>query len=440
MSRLVYFRLNIRLQQSTRIKVLRHLTKNLSTFCFYLILQSSAYASQDVIKIGVENLNYKPIIWFEDGFPKGFIPELLLYFSKETGQKYSITPFPVSRLKKEANEGKIDVQFPDNPNWRVDTNKSKSYSIPVVPYTDGYFAKNHDLFVEAVGTPLGFTVVALPKWSIDIANATTLDSLFSMLDKNRIDAIYLNTTVASNLKDSFSSDIVWREDMPVDRSFFYFSSSNSSRFIEALNSFINSNSELIAKLLESHGLTNKIEKQISTEGYRVGYGVIPSAPDFTDFSDNLNPYRSLTKLISSLVISPMATANNEFCEGKTVAVFPSFEDQINCPHHFQKIFSIRTYWITNNEIVEPKSIGLISGVNYDNLELPKNIKTVEVDNDLQLINLFRAGEIESIIIERENLLNNKRNLKYKVVKEYSLPVGISVANDFKTEFKNSLRQ
>lgn len=224
------------------------------TFIFSIICSITVYSDENKPKvvIGIENLNYAPLVTFSDNTSLGYIPDLINEVAKLNNIEVEIIAFPVARLKRELVEGNIDLQFPDNINWRVDNLGNKQYSLPVVSYTDCYFAKTASKKVRSVGTPLGFTVVAKPEYPLDIANATSIQSLFSMLEKDRIDAIYVNSLVAENYANLSNLDIVQHPDLPCDKSYFYFSSLKEHYFVELINQFIESDSNI--RLLNKHQL------------------------------------------------------------------------------------------------------------------------------------------------------------------------------------------
>ena len=223
-------------------------------FFFWGLCFKSTLAAENSIHIGVENLDYRPIIWIEDTEAKGFIPDLIDIVAKQCHFEVDITAFPVARLKKETTEGVIDIKFPDNPNWEVDTTREKVYSLPVVRYSNAYFSKKSHNTIKSVAVPLGFKVEGKPHQHLNIVYVTTLTSLFNLLRENKVDAIYLNSAVAVNYMNSIGVKLVKRDDMPTDTDLYYFSSINNNNFIDCINLFVSKKNYKYIELLKKYKL------------------------------------------------------------------------------------------------------------------------------------------------------------------------------------------
>ena len=223
---------------------------------FILLLWSIATslpAEEKVITVGVEELNYSPIVNIEKEQVHGFLPDLLQLISIETGARFQIIPFPVARLKREFLHGTIDLQFPDNPKWEG-SNQKKSFSMPIVSYSDSIFSIEPQKKLEVVAAPLGFTVMPEIKKRLKMVYSTDTEAMLEMLSLGRIDGIYLNSFVAKNIARSVNMKIHERTDYPIDHDYFFFSTLHHPGALEQLDDFIKSNHTLVSELREKYEL------------------------------------------------------------------------------------------------------------------------------------------------------------------------------------------
>lgn len=231
-------------------------------FLFLMLsaVQSSvAKEANKTFLVGVENLDYYPILRFAGRTPEGFLMALLDEVTKDSDISYELLPLPVARLKKELAVGNIDVQFPDNPSWNYDFQQPKVFSRPVVRYKDAFFALLPHTKINTVAAPLGFTVPEATQEFSRFTYLSSIEGLFTLLSNNRIDAIYLNQLVAKNFAQKQQLIIYERDDYPADKQDFYFSAINESVLLDRVNRFMTTKPNRYRALLETYGLQSSAQ-------------------------------------------------------------------------------------------------------------------------------------------------------------------------------------
>lgn len=78
----------------------------------FVIVSAIAAANDDApsgnkaaIHIGVETINYCPILCFEQNTTTGLLIELLDIIKEKSGINYQLTPYAIPRLRREFNSG-----------------------------------------------------------------------------------------------------------------------------------------------------------------------------------------------------------------------------------------------------------------------------------------------------------------------------------------------
>jgi ABC-type amino acid transport substrate-binding protein len=164
-----------------------------------LLLAGAARASEEALVVGVEDVDYDPIMNGSDGRFSGYAFQLLELFARRQGLRFSYRPLPIKRMTPFLLDGQIDLCFPDNPNWRLDLKQGHelAYSEAFVPFQDMVFVKT-----EAVGRPIkrlgvvrGFTPkrfqAQIDSGEIQLTEATAPANLVKMALAGRIDGVAL---------------------------------------------------------------------------------------------------------------------------------------------------------------------------------------------------------------------------------------------------------
>mgnify|MGYP006207779997 CR=1 FL=1 len=116
------------------------MTKCLALLLCLFVLPALA---QEDIHVGVELQPYPPYSNVENGEYRGYARELLDAFAAEYGYRFIYSPLPVRRLLGDFLSGRVDLKFPDHPQWNADQKAGQRihYSAPAAPYIDGILVK-----------------------------------------------------------------------------------------------------------------------------------------------------------------------------------------------------------------------------------------------------------------------------------------------------------
>lgn len=156
-------------------------------------------ASADDFRVGVEDVDYLPIMGVSNGNFSGYAHAVLELFASQRGHRFTYVPLPIKRITPQLLDGQLDLSFPDNPNWRQDIKQglALSYTEAFVPFQDVVF-----VMPEHVGQPLktlgvvrGFTPKRFQQQmeagQLAINEATAPANLVKMVLARRIDGVVL---------------------------------------------------------------------------------------------------------------------------------------------------------------------------------------------------------------------------------------------------------
>ncbi len=121
---------------------------------------SDAHAADYVV--GVQDLDYFPIYATDaQGEYRGYGRELLDLFAKRSGIQFIYQVRPVRRLVNDYLAGRVDLMFPDNPNWDKDrkVGLEVNYSAPALVFQDAVMVLPDNLGqpLQSLGSVMGFT-------------------------------------------------------------------------------------------------------------------------------------------------------------------------------------------------------------------------------------------------------------------------------------------
>jgi len=239
-------------------KIGRHVLPVLGWMC--LVCNTLADPLEE-ITIGLEDIDYFPIIVNSENGPKGYLAELLDMIENTGRFSIALDFMPIARLKHLLSDGGIDVKYPDNPYWILEDAPARYFSVAIVQYQDGLIFLDEvpeSLYeVGSIGTLYGFTVVAKKYWNTQatIEYAESIQSLFRMLSTNRVQAIYFNYDIALNTVPSeLSPRMRLADQFKTDVGYFYFSTLSSRSFIEEINRYIGENPDIIKRLKRKYRL------------------------------------------------------------------------------------------------------------------------------------------------------------------------------------------
>lgn len=236
---------------------LRLITAIALFFSSTLVLALQSDNKKAAAIIGVEAINYCPILCFEGKQNTGLLIELLDKISSNSGISYTLQPYAIQRLKQQFKSGAIHVKFPDNPTWSK--SKPEHFSLAIIPYRDAFFSlQNPDnsekSMIKSVAIPTGFYLPKSIRKDIKVIEATSIKTMFNMLQYGRVDAVYLHHLVAQNFAKEHGHKIIERTDYPADNSHFHFRSINNPEFLVQINQLIQEEPEFLERLLLKYGL------------------------------------------------------------------------------------------------------------------------------------------------------------------------------------------
>ncbi len=224
--------------------------------------------AQEAIRVGVELQPYQPYSEVENGEYRGYARELLDAFAAEQGYRFVYTPLPVRRLLGDFLGGRVDLKFPDHPQWNADQKAGHPvrYSQPAAPYVDGVLVKPQYLGqgkarIRLLGTQNGFTpwpyLEDIRAQRLKLIQANQIESLLLMAASDRVDAVYLNPRVVTHQLRQMRlapDTLVFDPQLAHVEDHYYLSSIHHPELIEAFDRFLERRAELVAAIRLRHGL------------------------------------------------------------------------------------------------------------------------------------------------------------------------------------------
>jgi ABC-type amino acid transport substrate-binding protein len=178
-------------------------------FCVLAVLiLPETDAQTEVYTVGVERIDYRPILGYRAGVCVGILPELLDAFAAEQGIRFDYRPLPVARLLSSFLNGQLDFKLPDHPAWQSDRRAGVQihYSRPLLAFTDGTLVKPEHLgrgreAITSLATVIGFTPSAwqpqIAAGQVRLRESLDLPALMRQTIAGRVDAAYANIQVAA---------------------------------------------------------------------------------------------------------------------------------------------------------------------------------------------------------------------------------------------------
>lgn len=236
---------------------------------FTMISVSSVAAEKHHFNVGVEDINYYPIMDFTAPEPRGLLYDILMAFGETHDITFEFIPLPLLRFTYWYEENSIDFRLPDNPQWSSSTTPGLDYSDTLISLceTTVVLTENREMLSEEVarlGVLKGFT--ASKKWqqrnqegSISLAKERTIRSLTRMLLSGLIDAIDLNISTIKNelVTLGLSPDLVSvAVNIPIEGADYRMSAHYETDVIALLNHFIVNNSDKISQMAGKYGMSS----------------------------------------------------------------------------------------------------------------------------------------------------------------------------------------
>ncbi|QSX37189.1 substrate-binding periplasmic protein [Shewanella sedimentimangrovi] len=156
--------------------------------------------------VGVQNFYYPPHYFMQNGRYSGFGRDVLDLFAQQQNYRFVYLAEPYIRTVKDLFNGRVDFQYPDNPQWLIDMKADKAlvYSAGVVGYVDGISRHSGDVgkpldSLKRMAMPIGWTAVhyvpRVASGQLEILEVSSVEAVIAMLLRQRVDGVYLNADV-----------------------------------------------------------------------------------------------------------------------------------------------------------------------------------------------------------------------------------------------------
>jgi polar amino acid transport system substrate-binding protein len=163
---------------------------------------SPAWAGHFVI--GVEDIDYAPIMSTTGGDFRGYAREMLDLFARSRGHSFEYRPLPTRRLTVEHVADRLDAVFPDNPAWEAEAKRGRrlAYSAAAVPFQDAVMvpADRRDQPLRELGIVRGFTpkrfLPLIESGQLHVTEAGDPARLIRMALAGRVDGVHVALPVA----------------------------------------------------------------------------------------------------------------------------------------------------------------------------------------------------------------------------------------------------
>ena len=237
--------------------------------CFTICSASLAQnpSQQLVLRIGVEDINYAPVMNFTKGAKDGLLHHIVSDFARQESLTLDFIPLPLNRFPFWFDENAIDIRLPDNAQWKLSATDNIHYSDPMITLCDTTVVLSENMHKPAsqfsrLGLPIGFTPSS--KWreqlnagSLDIARDSSLRVLTQMLVKGLVDGIDVNIAIIQNelLGLGLSPDMVSvSSKLSASPVHYQISTKHSTDILESFNSYIAENKQSFELWARENGI------------------------------------------------------------------------------------------------------------------------------------------------------------------------------------------
>jgi ABC-type amino acid transport substrate-binding protein len=220
-------------------------------------------APNKVFTVGVEDYpNFLPYSEYQNSKYSGLGKDILDAFAHEHGYTFDYQVYPLKRRDNLFVLGKLDLIFPDNPEWIPDLKQGKNIAYAqMLEFTDGVLVlkKNRGRGVGAIkvlGTPLGFTpfpFLEQIRWgAVAVEESISYDALYDKLAAGRVDGAYMNTEIAQHyfakVPKFQAGNIIYDADLPHATGYWCLSSMAYPDIVKEFKEFMEKNKPLVDEL------------------------------------------------------------------------------------------------------------------------------------------------------------------------------------------------
>lgn len=218
--------------------------------------------------VGVEDYKqFLPYSEFRDGKYSGLSRDVLELFARDQGIVLSFEVYPLKRRDQLFVNGKLDLIFPDNPNWYTKKKKGKTvHYVPVLEFIDGVIVlpENHGRLpgsLKVLGVPLGFTpwqyMTEVSSGNLKLIFNANYEGLYHQVINKRVDGAYVNIKIAnyywSHYHPAEKKPWVFDQTLPHVSGYWYLSSMKYPEIISAFREFMDKRAPEIEALKVLYG-------------------------------------------------------------------------------------------------------------------------------------------------------------------------------------------
>lgn len=242
------------------------------TAVLYAFLASSIVLAQvgATYTVGVHAVDYYPIGQAQapDLAFRGYARDVLDRFAHREGIHFNYVALPPKRMLIEYWGNRLDLVFPDNPNWDKEQKAALNvtYSAPVVTFGDAVFTrpwrKTEDVAqLQKLGVLLGWTpwkfADRIKDGKLRAVTAPNPNSLLQMALNGRVDGANLAEPVARYQLAQLGMPkalVPNRQWMPLKQSHYHISSIQHADIVHRFDQFLREDEPYLAKLRAQYGL------------------------------------------------------------------------------------------------------------------------------------------------------------------------------------------
>jgi len=229
-----------------------------------------AAADQRDLVVGVEDVDYLPAYGWRDNAYSGAARDIIDAFAAANGLRPIYRPLPIKRLFAELISGGIDIKFPDNPVWGLDTKRDTPirYSQPVINFVDGVMVapEHRGAMIATLGTVSGFTpnpwLDRIKAGDVTLKENPKLAPLLRQVMLGRLDGAYLSVAVANHILDTelqAPGGLVFDASQPFSQDSYRLSSAHRPDLIAAFDSWLASHAAEVKAIKEAHHAEKGVE-------------------------------------------------------------------------------------------------------------------------------------------------------------------------------------
>lgn len=259
----------IKLTGGNRVRKVKRVAAVVLIGCLGLLaLNMTRSAGNRTVVVGIEQVDYFPVLNAEHGEVSGFAREVFDLFGRRYGYTIQYRILPIPQLYKALlAEQSVDLKFPDNPVWMSALRKSKSlhYSNGVLDFVDGVMVRpdrlgGHLDALHRLGAIQGFDVSSyyerVQSGRIRMVQANELSTLLDEGLRGQVDGVFGNVAIAAARlrQQGHPGALLYDPALPHNDSSYLVSSLKRPDLIRSFNAFLVKNKAEIDALKRKYDI------------------------------------------------------------------------------------------------------------------------------------------------------------------------------------------